>query len=970
MPIKFIKNNNAILFLCLILLSLGSGLQAQESAFVSAVINETGEDLNKLNDIIKEHESLLQKYPKGPFASTIMFQLAELYAQKSNLVYQQDMRLYEENIQKYDEGLISTEPPLPRLNMSRTINYCNQLLVEFPNSKFKDKILYKLGISFLQEGDKLKAKNYFESIVKNYPESTIILEAHFRIGEYYFDKRDNQNAIIHYEKLLGNWDNPYFDMSLYKLGWSYYNLNNYSKAISTFLYLIEDISLLEKVKTQVLSKTKADLRSESIQYISSSFTEFGGPKTAKEFLLQHQDKDYTLPILLTMSELYEKRNYYPEAIETYKVILDIYPYYKDAPDIYQKIVNNYELNEDIDGANQIRNELVEKIGPGSEWLVKNTDDEIKNTGIEISRKSLVYLGTYYQAEAQRSADNENYQMAISKYQDYLNKFPNTEEAIKINYYLAECYYEIEDFAKAAESYYNVVKKDSLSKSEYREQAAYNRVLCYYQLLNNEEQLIDTDINIPNFLGAGDTLAIKVNNSTENNLLQACNDFALTFRNSKWLDQVYLKYAETLHELKYFLPAVEVYKLVIDLGKHRSYHLLAAMNAGQCYFDAELYDEAEIWFSKIVKNYPDSTRYIKKAQTLASSAKFKIAEQLGKDNQSLEAAELLTSIVENSVDQEIQERALFESATQYQQAKETTKAALALENLYKIRPQSEHVVEALYKAAELRENNKEWTLAANNYLILADNYPNSKQVFRALRNAAACYENLEDWHTAKAVYTRFIETYPDAGDDLIECMFKIGDMNYKLNDFIKAEQTFNNLITTYQSLNNSQELDTYFVAQAQFMLGEIYFNYYNQIELVAPLEINLKLKISNFQKVLQAYKNALVYQVADWSTASTHKIGMAFEEFFRAFTESPPPDELQGDQLDIYVNALKERAKPYKEQAMETYKLNIEQAETNNIENSWVNESKKRIQALSQEDNVNKADVNNTEKVSVVQETTG
>ncbi|MBN2412293.1 tetratricopeptide repeat protein [candidate division KSB1 bacterium] len=968
MNIQF-KNKIIIIFV-LLFVGLISGINAQESAFVTAVINETGEDLNKLDTIINEHKALLQKYPKGPFASTIMFQLAELYAQRSNLVYQQDMRLYEENIKKYDEGVLAVEPVLPKIDVSNTLNYCNKLLVEFPNSKFKDKILYKIGISYLQTGDKLKAKNYFESIVNNFPESSIVLESHFRIGEYYFEKRDNQNAILHYEKLLGNWDNPYFDMSLYKLGWSYYNMSNYSNAISTFLYLIEDISLLDKVKTQVLSRTKADLRSESIQYIASCFTEYGGPDKAKEFLLQYKEKDYTLPILLSMCELYKKRDYFTEAINTYKVILDIYPYYKNAPDIYQKIIDNYELSEDLEGANKIRDELVNKLGPGSEWLSKNMDAEVKDAGIDISKKSLVYLGTFYQAEAQQSANKEDYQKAIGRYQDYLKKFPDTDESIKILYYLAECYYDIEDFEKAAETYYNVVKKDSLSKSEYREEAAYNRVLCNYQLLNNPELLLEDAYEIPNFLGTGDTLTIKVQHPAQYNFLIACNDFSLTFPKSKWLDQVYLKYGEVLHELKFFLPAVEVYKLVIDLGLDRPYHLLAAMNAGQCYFDAELFHEADIWFSKIVKSYPDSSRFIKKAQMLSSSSKFKIAEQLSQEEKSLEAAELLNSIVNNSVDPQIQERALFESATQYQQAEETTKAAQALEKLYQINPQSGHADEALYKAAELRENNGEWTLAANNFLNLADNYPNSDQARYAMRNAAVCYENLKDWRTAKSIYSRYVDTYPDAGDELLECMYKIGDMYYKLNDFINSATAFDNMIAKYKALSESQMFDTYFVAQAQFMLGEIYFDYYRQIELVPPLETNLKLKVSNFQKVLNAYKNALVYQVADWSTASTHKIGMAFEEFFRAFIESPPPDELEGEQLNLYVNALKEKAQPYKEQALETYKLNIEQANTNNIENSWVDESKKRIQALTPEENINKVDTNNTEKVNVVQETKG
>ncbi len=865
------------------LLFLGQSVTVigQESAYVNAIIQDTGEDIGKLDAIISEHETLLKKYPQGPFASTIMFQLAELYTQRSQINYQLQMQQYETDLGRFDNGEIATEPSLPKLDMNKTIEYCNRLLTDFPASKFKDKVLYKLGISYFQQGDKLRAKDYFESIVANHPESPIAFEAHFRIGEYYFSQRDYKTAISHYKELLDEWSNPYFDMSLYKLGWSYYNLNNYSDAISTFLYLIEDISLIEKAKTQVFTKSKADLRTEAIYYISSCFTEFGGPSAAHNFLINHKDKDYTLPILLKIYDLYHERNYYTESIEILNVLLDIYPYYSDAPNIYQKIIESYELDEDIEGANKTREKLVTYLGPGSEWQT-NQADTVQNTGLDITKKSLVYLGTFYQAEAQQSADINSFQTAIDKYKEYLDKFSTADDAVKINYYLAECYYEINDYYNAAESYYSVVKRDSLSKTEFKEQAAYNRILSYYQLLD-DSTAAGGSVDIPNFLNTPDTLTFNTNTGVEKNLLISSNDFVLMFPESNLLDQVYMKYGEIMHSLKYYLPAIEIYKKVIDLGDKRPYRLLSAMNAGQCYYDAELYHEAEIWFDDIVKSFPDSTRYLQKAEMMASSSNFKIAEALNQEGKPLEAANLLASIVTTSSNPEFRERALFESAIQFQQGEQPDKAALALEQFFKLFPESEMADEALYKAAGIRESTQNWTLAANDYILLADNYSDSEHHKNAIRNAAYNYETLEDWYSARSYYERYISTYPEPGDELLECLYKIGDMNYKVKDFTAAEEYFKKTIENFQAITKSGEFaDNYFAAQAQFMIGEIYYTPFQKIELVPPLKTNLQLKVKNLQKVLGAYKSALEYQVADWSTASTHKIGMAFEEFFRAF----------------------------------------------------------------------------------------
>ena len=62
-------------------------------------------------------------------------------------------------------------------------------------------------------------------------------------------------------------------------------------------------------------------------------------------------------------------------------------------------------------------------------------------------------------------------------------------------------------------------------------------------------------------------------------------------------------------------------------------------------------------------------------------------------------------------------------------------------------------------------------------------------------------------------------------------------------------------------------------------------------------------------------------------------------------EAPIPSGFDNDQTQLYRNNLAKTAKPYKEQALEAYRRNIEQAESNNIDNIWVSESKKRYEKL-------------------------
>lgn len=108
-----------------------------------------------------------------------------------------------------------------------------------------------------------------------------------------------------------------------------------------------------------------------------------------------------------------------------------------------------------------------------------------------------------------------------------------------------------------------------------------------------------------------------------------------------------------------------------------------------------------------------------------------------------------------------------------------------------------------------------------------------------------------------------------------------------------------------------------------------------------------LKLGRFKDVQTAYTTAAKYQVGEWATAAVHRIGSAFEEFARAFWESPRPS-LEGDLKVQYEQKLDERIRPFKEKAYETYEANLRQARENEISNDWVDQSRTRLQTLAAE----------------------
>ena len=430
------------------------------------------------------------------------------------------------------------------------------------------------------------------------------------------------------------------------------------------------------------------------------------------------------------------------------------------------------------------------------------------------------------------------------------------------------------------------------------------------------------------------------------MLRSCNDFSRIFPASQWYEPVLMKYGEVLHSLKAYPSAISVYKKVVEAGENRPFYLTAAMNAGQCYFETEQYEQADAWFTALAKNYPDSTEWADKALRMAGAAKFKITENLGRENLSQASAEMLQRVAAESNDSRMRSRALFEAGMQYQKAGRDTLAAQAFEELSSKEPLSELADQALYRAAGLRERHNEWQPAAVHYHKLATHYPQSSLVAVALKNGANCYETLQDWSNAKNMYDRFIAQFPDTVE-VLECTYKSGEMSYKAADKTGARGAFERTVAEYRRfLNQAKEADPYFAAQAQFMIGELEFEDYQQINLTSAKQIAAKRK--KFQNVFQAYKDAMEYQVADWSTAASYRIGTALEEFVRALMESPTPVGLKGDALLAYQTKLKETARPYQERALDTYTKTLEQAQINQIDNIWVSHCRERKQALMDE----------------------
>jgi len=101
--------------------------------------------------------------------------------------------------------------------------------------------------------------------------------------------------------------------------------------------------------------------------------------------------------------------------------------------------------------------------------------------------------------------------------------------------------------------------------------------------------------------------------------------------------------------------------------------------------------------------------------------------------------------------------------------------------------------------------------------------------------------------------------------------------------------------------------------------------FTAVQLVPPLDKNLKAKQEAMKEALAAYGEAAGFRSRDTTLSATRRMGDLLESFARAMLDAPVPEQLTPAQVEIYRGALRKRAAPYLAQAVEAHERNLERA---------------------------------------------
>ena len=231
---------------------------------------------------------------------------------------------------------------------------------------------------------------------------------------------------------------------------------------------------------------------------------------------------------------------------------------------------------------------------------------------------------------------------------------------------------------------------------------------------------------------------------------------------------------------------------------------AYMRMGDCYFHSRQYKAAEETYDKALATDPSQADYAVYQKAFAQGLSGRYTDKIG----------TLTYLTETYPQSDYYDDALYEKGRAYVQLDNSTKAIEVFKELTEKFPQSQYAPTAGNEIALIHYHHDRVRAAIQSYKMVIANYPNSEQAKEAMRDLKNLYveENMVDSYVEFASQTQGMVPVNISERDSLS--YKAAEIAYMRGDEKTAIEGFNKYL--------SQFVNGAYTTDAQYYLGCIYY----------------------------------------------------------------------------------------------------------------------------------------------------
>ena len=180
--------------------------KAEQKKYVAKLI---GDD-HKVQLAIQSTKTLIDQSKGRPYLAELYLRLAELYIEKSRLIYFIRKNQISDNL----SGLKQLESKNLKI---RAIEIYQHILNEFPEFDHRDKALFFMAHEYRELGKMDEMVVNYRTIIKQYPQSQYVPECYLLLGDDFNNQGDIASAKKHYSAVLNYPQSPAIIIARYKL---------------------------------------------------------------------------------------------------------------------------------------------------------------------------------------------------------------------------------------------------------------------------------------------------------------------------------------------------------------------------------------------------------------------------------------------------------------------------------------------------------------------------------------------------------------------------------------------------------------------------------------------------------------------------------------------------------------------------------------------------------------------------------
>ncbi len=808
-----------------------------------------------------------------------------------------------------------------------SIHLYRQVLENYPDRADNDSVLYQLARAHELGGDPDKSLLTLERLVEQYPDSRHRLEAQFRLGEILFVQKDYRGAGRAYQAVVdAGDDNPFFQQSLYKLGWCYFKQGLFTEGLGTFTGLLDRKLPLDADGDDPLAgleRADREMVEDTLRVMSLSFSYEEGAHTVADHFAQHGARHYEDVVYDRLGRLYLDKERYTDAAGTFRSFVTSNPIHRQAPAFQMRVIDAYQAGKFPTLVLQGKKDFVERYNLQGEYW-QHHDKTGAGEVLDFLKVTMTDLSRHYHAQAQRTRKPQHYAEASHWYRSWLGSFADDPVAPGMNFLLAELLDESGDYREAGKEFVHTAY--DYGGHDQAAEAGYASVLVY----GKEEARL-----------SGTEKSAWHRDSIENALR-----FATGFPRHPQSLAVLTRAAEQLLAINQNPRAIQVALQVLDDqgATHAQLRVCWTVQA-HAWFDLGDFLQAEQAYQQVLARMPADSKEKNDITERVAASIYKQGEAAQAAGDTRAAVGHFQRVRHVAPTASIVATAEYDAAAGLMSLNDLGAATRTLEQFRSAYPDDPRQAEVTRRLAAAYLGSARPLQAAQEFERIGRASGDTRLRSEALWQAAELYAKAGHAGQSTAVYIYYVEQFPQPVGAAIEARQRVAQ-EYKSAGKIQQWQQWLNAIITADAQAGPARTDRtrYLAARARLSLADAQNTQYRAVALRLPLNTTLDTKKRQLALTLAQYEQAAAYDVAEVTTAAAFHTAELYTHLVKTLMESERPNNLDAEALEEYNILLEDLAYPFEEQAIALHETNVERAGSG-LYDAWIGKSLRALAKL-------------------------